>query len=156
MFEGSLIKEKRPIVLLKRVGLLLFGVYFVILMLAGYRAYYQVRSLELQSPDSIVKPGATIKTTVVSYARTGVTVRLDLIQGGRSETLAVQGVRGNEWALFDPRSREASQTTVLTKDVLDRFAPGPAQLRATATGRPQWMRLPPPVVREQVVEIQHN
>jgi hypothetical protein len=154
MFDDSLIKERRAIVLLKRASLLLLGIYAVILMIAGYRAYYQVASLELQPADSILRSGSTVRTTVISYARTPVEVRLDLIQGTHSETLAIQHVPDNEWALFDPRRRQASQTVLLTEGVLKRFERGQARLRATATGRPQWMRLPPPLVRELGVEIQ--
>jgi len=45
---------------------------------------------------------------------------------------------------------------IVTEDVLDQFDGGKAWLRATAVGRPQWTRLPPPVIKELVVEIQHN
>jgi hypothetical protein len=38
--------------------------------------------------------------------------------------------------------------------MLARFEPGTATLRATAVGRPQWLRVPPPTVREQPVIIQ--
>jgi hypothetical protein len=75
------------------------------------------------------------------------------VQGSHAETLAVQFVRGNEWGSIDPRARRASQAVVLAPEVLSRFRAGAAVLRATATGRPQWMRLPPPTVRESAVEI---
>ncbi|HYJ89490.1 MAG TPA: hypothetical protein VEW46_25740 [Pyrinomonadaceae bacterium] len=63
---------------------------------------------------------------------------------------------GNNWVFFDPRTREASKMAIVTEDVLDQFDGGKAWLRATAVGRPQWTRLPPPVIKELVVEIQHN
>jgi hypothetical protein len=153
MFNDSLIRERRPVVLLKRASLVLLSAYVVILLIAGYRAYYQVRKLELGSVDSVLRSGSTIKTAVVSYARTPIEMRLELIQGAHSETLAVQHVPDNEWALFDLRNRSASQTVVLTAEVLKKFKHGQALVRATAVGRPQWMRLPPPVVRELDVDI---
>lgn len=156
MFDSIAIKSARPLVFLKRVCFVLLSVYMVIGLIAAYRAYYQVRSLELQSGNSILRPGSSIQTTLVSYARTTVDVRLELIQGAHTETLATMRVPGNEWAFLDPRSRRASQTAMLTADVLNRFEAGTAQLRATAIGRHQWMRLPPPVVRELAVEIQRN
>lgn len=54
-------------------------------------------------------------------------MRLELIQGPHAEELGTQGVRRNEWAFFDPRPRQASQTFVLAAEVLARFQPGPAQ-----------------------------
>ena len=102
---------------------------------------------------SSLRDGSVVETTLVSYARTTIDVRLELIQGSHAETIATKRVRGNEWALFDPRSRQASESTVLTAELLDRFNKGPAQLRATAVGREQWTRLPPPVVREIIVAI---
>jgi len=38
-------------------------------------------------------------------------------------------------------------------EMLSRFHPGPARLRAVATGREQWTRVPPPTVRVIEVEI---
>jgi hypothetical protein len=156
MFESLSIHEARSIILLKRVFLLVFAAFLVIGMIAAYRAWFQVKSLEVRSTDLIVRPGSDVQTTVTSYARTPVDVRLELIQGAHAETLAIQHVPDNDWAFFDPRTRQASQSVVLTRSVLDRFETGRAYLRATAIGRPQWMRLPPPVVREVVVEIQRN
>jgi hypothetical protein len=156
MFESPPIKDTRFSVLLKRAFLLVVGAYLVIGTMAAYRAWFQVKSLDLQSTDLILRSGSAIQTTVVSYARTQVEVRLELIQGTHSETLAVQHVPDNYLAFFDPRTRQAAQTAVLTPDVLSRFETGSAKVRATAVGRPQWTRLPPPLVRELAVEIQRN
>jgi hypothetical protein len=140
-------------VLVKRVFKILIGMYLVIGLTAGYRAWFQMKSLQLQSTDSILRPGSTVETTVVSYARVPINVRLELVQGNHSETLAVYQVPKNSWAFLDPRTQQASQTAVLTGDVLSRFETDKAVVRATATGRPQLTRLPPPLVREVVVEI---
>jgi len=59
-------------------------------------------------------------------------------------------------AFFDPRAKSATQQVVLNANHLAGFQPGEALLRATATGRPQWGRTPPPVVREMKVQITHN
>jgi hypothetical protein len=60
----------------------------------------------------------------------------------------------NEWSLLDPRTRKSSQTAVLTDDLLSRFAEGKAIVRTTVIRREQLTRLPPPVIRKQVVRIQ--
>jgi hypothetical protein len=154
MFESLKIKDARSIVFMKRVFSLFLGAYLVIGFIAAYRAWFQVKSLELQSTSATLKAGTAVETKLVSYARTTVEVKLELVQGTRAESFAVQSVPGNTWAFFDPRTRQGSQLAVLTPDILERFAAGRAQLRATATGRKQWGRLPPPVVRELVVEIE--
>jgi hypothetical protein len=155
MFETPPPKVVPTLLLLKRACFVFLGAYLLIGIISAYRAYYQIHSLAIAS-DATLQRGSAIQTTVVSYARTPVDVRLELIQGTHSEILAMQGVPGNDWGFWDPRSRKASQTAVLTEETLTRFTPGTAQLRATAIGRPQWTRLPPPVVRELTVKIQHN
>jgi hypothetical protein len=130
-------------------------VYLVIGMISAYRAFYQVHNVEIQS-DNVLRSGSAITTSVVSYARGPVDVRIELVQDGRSATVAAMRVRGNEWALFDPRTQHGSQTNVLTAEVLKQFANGKAIVRATAVGRPQWGRLPPPLIRERTVNIQRD
>lgn len=87
MFEVPQVKVARPLILLRRTCILVVSAYLVIGMIAAYRAYYQVHSLDLQLTDSILRPGSAVETTVVSYARTTVDVRLELVQGQRSVTL---------------------------------------------------------------------
>ena len=156
MFEDLAIKEACSIILFKRAFKLLVGAYLVIGLMAGYRAWYQVKSLQLESTDAVLRSGSAIETTVVSYARTPIEVRLELVQGAHSETFAVQHIPDNTWAFLDPRSLQASQTAVLTGNFLERFGTGKAKLRATAIGRPQLSRLPPPLVRELEVDIVHE
>lgn len=154
MFDRS-IRETPWLVLLKRACVVVVGIYLVIGMIALYRAVTQIHSLELQS-DGIVRGGSAIRATVVSYARTPIDVRIELVQEAHSEIVAVQRVQKNEWALLDPRTREATQTAILTDDLLERFEGGEAIVRATASGRAQFGRLPSPLVREQAVNIQRD
>ena len=156
MFESLHARESRPIVLLKRAMLAVVALCFVTASASGYRAYYQVRSLELKLDETTLHEGSLIRIDVSGSGRTSIDVRVELIQGARSETLSVQSMRGNEWASFDPRPRNASQSTPVTREHLAGFLNGPAKVRATATGRPQWMRLPPPTVREADVVIRRE
>jgi hypothetical protein len=155
MFDEVTIKDSRGVALAKRVCLIVLSVYLVIGMIALYRALVQVHSLKINSAETL-RDDSAITATVLSYARTPVDLRIELIQQAHSETLAVKQVEKNEWALLDPRIREATQTVVLDGNVLDRFADGKAVLRATVTGRLQLGHWPAPVVREQVVEIQRH
>jgi hypothetical protein len=152
MFETLTIHEARPIVWLKRVFVFVIVTLLVIGMVSSHRAYIQVRSLDLKAPHSL-SPGSTVETAVVTSGRTTVDVDVDLIQGTHSERLFRLHVPGSELAFFDPRTRHGSQNTTLTLEVLSKFQPGAARLRSVATGREQWMRLPPPTVRELDVEL---
>jgi len=154
VFDSLTIRDAVGITFLKRGILALMSVFLVIGAISSYRAYVQVYSLDITASDRLLRSGSTIKYAVVISGRTQVDVQVELIQGGHVEEISNLFLRGNELAFFDPRSQHASQTVVLTKELLNRFQPGVARLRATATGREQWTRLPPPTVRELDVEIQ--
>lgn len=156
MFDALPSRDARPVALLKKAALVLFALCLVTALASGYRAYFQVYSLELRVDEPVLRGGSVIRTEVVGSGRTLVSVRLELTQGGHSETLAVQHVPDNDWAALDPRPQRASQTIALTPEFLSRFTEGAATLRATATGRPQWTRLPPPLVREAAVELRRE
>ena len=153
MFESLNVNESRPLVFLRRATFGFLALCSVTALASGHRAYFQVRGLDLRADELVLRAGAAVETEVVTSGRTHADVRVELVQGTHAETLAVQFVRGNEWGSIDPRTRRASQRVVLTPEVLSRFESGAAVLRATATGRPQWTRLPPPTVRETAVEI---
>lgn len=156
MFDGLPSRDARPVALLKKAALVLLAPCLVTAVASGYRAYYQVYSLELHVTEPGLRGGSVVHTELVGSVWTTLRVRLELVQGDRSETLAVQHVPGNEWASFDPRPQRVSQTVALAPELLARFRAGAATLRATATGRPQWTRLPPPTVREAAVEIRRE
>jgi hypothetical protein len=156
VFDALPERDARPVALLKKAALVLLVVCLFVALASGYRAYFQVYGLELHLAEPTLRGGSVVRTDVVASGRTTVGVRVELIQGARSETLAVHLVRGNDWASFDPRPRRASHASTLTPEILSRFHDGPATLRATATGRPQWTRLPPPTVREADVEIRRE
>src|SRR3954469_24334463 len=156
MFDNLPSRESRPLSLLKSATLLFMALCFVTAMASGHRAYFQVRSLELRLGEPVLRAGSVVETEVVSSGRTTVDVRVELIQDSYAETLAVQRMRGNEWAAIDPRTQSAAQRVVLTPELLSRFHTGTATLRATATGRSQWLRLPPPTVREYLVVIRRE
>ena len=155
MFESTAIRDTRAIAWVKRACLTVVSVYLVIGMIAAFRALVQVRSLEIQSPD-VLRQGSEVNATVVSYARVPLDTRIELVQDGHSEIIAVQHVPKNEWALLDLRTRESSQTAFLTADILKRFAEGKAIVRATVIRRQQLGRHPPPVIGERVVNIQRD
>lgn len=152
MFEELTIQDARPIRLLKHLFVFVIVALLVIGAVSSHRAYYQVRGLELTAPSTL-SVGSIINTSVIGSGRTQVDVEVDLIQGTHSERLMHLHLTGNNLAFFDPRQQHGSDSVTLTAETLSTFQPGPARLRAIATGREQWTRLPPPTVREIDVEI---
>ena len=93
-------------------------------------------------------------TTQASTAgRVPVDAVLELIQPTRTGTLSVLRVPDHTNASYDPRTIHADRRVTLTGEQLAHFVPGPARIRVTANGRSQWLRVPPPVIREQAIEI---
>jgi len=152
MFDELAVHDARPILWLKRLFVFVIVALLVIGAVSSHRAYFQVRSLELNAPHTL-SVGSVVNTAVVGSGRTQVDVEVDLIQGTHSERLQHLHLTGNNLAFFDPRPQHGVDTVTLTSDMLSSFQPGPARLRAVATGREQWTRLPPPTVRELEVEI---
>ena len=155
MFDSLSVKESRPMAFLKRVIQIFLALFLITGIVSAHRAYFQVRSLELHA-ERVLHSGSSVQTMVVSSGRTYVDVQLELVQSSHSETLAVQRVPGNEYGFFDPRTQRATQMVLLTPEMLARFEAGPAQLRATAHGHSQWTRVPPPVVSQLDIEIEHE
>ncbi|HEU5131576.1 MAG TPA: hypothetical protein VFT26_05710 [Pyrinomonadaceae bacterium] len=155
MFEELTIRDARPILWMKRVFVAVIVALLVTGAVSSHRAFFQVRSLELSAPR-VLFAGAAVNVSVVGSGRTQVDVDVDLIQGTHSERLFHLHVSGNELAFFDPRQKYGSGSVVLTSEMLSKFQPGAARLRAVGVGRPQWGRLPPPTVREMEVEIKQE
>ena len=128
--------------------------YVVPGLFSSYRAWVQVKSLDLFTPGAVLRAGDTIRVKATSWARTHVEVDLLLVQGARVDTLAVRVIPGNHNASIDPRVRRDSITLVVTPDLLSGYAQGRAIVKATAIGRPQWLRTPPPLVREKAVQLE--
>ena len=153
MFDTLTIRDARPILWLKRVFAVIIIAFLAIGMISAHRAYFQVRSLELNAPQQLTD-GSVVETSVVSSGRTADDVVVDLIQGTHSERVLKLHLSGNELGFFDPRKRYGTDSVILTPEILSKFQPGAARLRSVATGRHQWFRLPPPTVREFDVVIQ--
>jgi hypothetical protein len=128
--------------------------YLLPSLFSSYRAWVQVKSLDLVVPRSVLQTGDTIHVHAVSWARTWVTVDLLLIQGSRTDTLATRIIPKNHNASIDPRVRRDSIDLVLTPELLSGYDRGPAIIKATAIGGPQWLRTPPPLIRQKAVRLE--
>ena len=137
---------------LRKLILAALCVHVTLALVSGYRAWVQVFDLALVAPARLA-PGTTVRADALISARTHVRVWLELRQGDRVDTLGAHTIPGNRDGGYDPRPRRGSLRVLLGPHALDGFAPGPARLRATALGRSQWLRTPPPTIREVDVEL---
>jgi hypothetical protein len=101
----------------------------------------------------VLAPGVVVRSQLVSWARTESDARIEIVQNGDTAMLGEVFVPRNREPVFDPRPRRGAVVVLLTPELLSRFQNGPAILRASAMGRPQWLRTPPPTIREQPVTI---
>ena len=155
-FETPWSEESRGLVIVKKVIWVFVGVNFIFMVMSGYRAYYQVRSLDLRLVESVLRSGISVEVITESYGRDPITVRLDLIKGAKTKTLGGIRIPPNYIPAVDPRVKRVSMTVTLTPELLAGFESGPAQLRATALGRPEFGRTPPPLIREASVQIKQG
>src|SRR5207237_5531340 len=81
--------EPRATLYLRRAIIALVSVHVMLAMWSGYRAIVQVFSLDLRVPARELSAGSIVHFDVHSSARAPVTVRVELMQGTRSETLSV-------------------------------------------------------------------
>ena len=124
--------------------------------LSSYRAWVQIKELTLETESSVLRSGTTVRSRLVSWARTESDARIELVQGNHVQMLGEVFLARNREPVFDPRPKTDSVVVTISPASLEGFSDGPARLRATAVGRPQWLRTPPPTVREQAVTIERT
>ena len=146
MFDMRPVRPARPIALLRRTGQAMLVILVPLALASGYRAWVQVFALEFQ-PTAPLTEGAVVTAAVTTSGRTRVDVTLELVQDGRVLLLAEQQVPSNFDGALDPRPRHAVVNGVITRQTWNTLHPGPATLKVVATGRPQFLRLPPPETR---------
>jgi hypothetical protein len=130
------------------------GVHVVLAMISGYRAIVQVYELRIVNPPTTIAPGSRLEAAVVTSGRTTVAVRLELLQGREARLLGIRDVAGNRDGAYDPRPRRGALAIRLSAAMLDGATAGPGVLRATAIGRSQWLRVPPPTTATAAVLVQ--
>ena len=138
---------------LQRVVLILALLYAAVGAWSAYRAWVQVRTLELRVVSDNVRPGIPALVEVVTSGVTTVDVKLELVQAAHSETLSTLRIVPARQAFFNPRIRQGTMMPSFTPEFLAHFQAGPAVVRATATGRRNWLMTPGPVVKEVAVVI---
>jgi len=139
---------------LKRVGHLMLVVLVPLAAASGYRAWVQVWALNLVVSGVVLGPGSIITVSALTSGRVTVDLRLELVQDGHADLIATSRVTTNRNPAMDPRPRRGGITLVVTDAMAAGWPPGHATLRVTARGRPQFLREPPPEVREVAVVVE--
>lgn len=146
-------RDTRSMVVVRRLLLVVAVPFFLVDGFAIYRRLTQLRRLDVQMSSAELRAGSTVIVDASSWATTVMTVRLELVQGARSDTLLVHRRLPNEEATLDPRPRSARLRVVLSAEELAHYRAGDAVLRATASWSAQLLRKSRPVVREVAVTI---
>ena len=145
--------DSRVFRVMQRVVVIVALLYAAVGVYSVYRAWVQVRSLDLHVMSETVRPGIPALVEVVSSGVTTVDVTLEVVQGAAHETLSTLRLVPTRQPIFNPRIRQGTMMPSFTPEFLARFQPGPAIVRATATGRRKWLVTPSPVVKEVPIVI---
>jgi hypothetical protein len=89
----------------------------------------------------------------VTAGRTPVYARIELVQGSHIEVLASTTIPFNEHFFYDFRSKHASMSAAVPADIMSRFAPGPAVIRAIGEGGSQLLSVPPPKMSKTEIQL---
>jgi hypothetical protein len=152
-YAERFVREEPQFYVLRVLTTIVCWLFVVFASWSGYRAIVQVKSLELRSVDAVLHPGSTVTADAVSWARTYVSVRIELVQDAHRETIGWRQIGTHGVPSLDPRWVRATLSATLTPAMLERLHDGDARVVATALGRSQWMRVPPPTIREARVEL---
>src|SRR5215204_394405 len=128
MFETKLIPEARPIAILKKVFVGVVIALLVIGAVSSYRAYVQVKSLQINA-SQILRAGSKVDLSLVSSGRTTVEVNVELIQNSHSQTILTMQLKGNGLGCVGPRTKSAGERGVRRGGQGNEFRPGSAALR---------------------------
>jgi hypothetical protein len=155
-FKHPVFAEAASMRLLRRVLVPFLVLWACSALWSGFRAVVQVFDAELHVPSSVVRDGSTIGYDVTSSGRVTVGITLELLQGSQRVLVANDDVRTSRDAALDPRPKHRAGSVTVASRVLDSLQPGPARVRLTVLGRSQWLRTPPPTIREVAVTIQRS
>ena len=154
LFDNRLSREWAGFVFLRRLTIAALIVHFSLAAASGYRAIVQLYSVSIETGSTRMGPGERVLSRVVTSGRTWAAAKLELVQGENVVVIGAMEIPENDSFFYDPRPKRVSFVASLPTDLYARFERGAASLRLTATGRSQWLRVPPPKVQELPIELQ--
>ena len=152
--EAMARRESRVVGWVRRGTIVIACVYAVSFSWSIYRRINQILRIEAHTTSLVLAPGSTVGYDVVTSGEVQNRIRLELVQGGRSEVLHEQRASVNRISGLDPRVFRYTSSVTITPDHLARFRPEPATLRVTGFGGQKLLRTPAPRVRELQVRLQ--
>jgi hypothetical protein len=147
LFDHRLSDEWMGFTILRRVIISVAVVHFSHAAASGYRAIFQVYSVNIEMPAKEIRDGSPVAARFVTSGRVPIAGRLELVQGSNSAVLGRITVPENKSFFYDPRPQRATIRVMVSLGVLSHFQAGPALLRAVGEGRSQFVRVPPPKIQ---------
>jgi hypothetical protein len=149
--------EPRAMKYARRFGIALAGTFAFFAAISGYRAIVQIYRVDVQAPDTL-RAGSRVALAITTSGRVTSSATLVIEQGDRLDTLHWHSVRNNHIGTFisqslNPFPVHDSVTVEIGAANLAKLESGPATLRAIGLGGSQWMRVPPPTIRERAVVL---
>ncbi len=120
------------------------------------RAYFQLRHLEIRIESADLHAGSEIRAEAVWSDRVPVALTLQIMQERQLRVLDSGNIPASHEPFFDPRAVQGRLSVRVTPEMLGSSTKGPAVVRATLRGRPQWLRELHPLQRETVVRLGRN
>src|SRR5688572_30714294 len=81
MFEGLPNRKARPLAWLRKATILFVGTFLIIGAVSAYRAWVQVRQLELKTSEQTLRNGSAVETEVLSSGRAPLMFASNLFRG---------------------------------------------------------------------------
>ena len=140
-FEQRFTPDWPVFVVLRYVILAALAVHVTLATISGYRAWVQVKKIEIHLRGPVIERGSTIQLDVVTSGRVTNEVLLELVQeekivnrmerveGEQAWILARYEVPENENFFYDPRSRHRTFTRIVDSADLARMRDGPGLVR---------------------------
>ena len=139
---------------IRRAVIAIAGVYLLLFTWNMYRRIWQVLRIEPRAESTTLRPSVLVGYDVITSGVVPNRIRLELVQGERSEVLHEQVARFRTQAVFDVRLLRYTPSVSVTHALLSRFQPGSATLRVTGFGSQKLLRIPAPRVAELQVDLQ--
>ena len=146
-------RESRVVLFVRRAVITVACLYAVSFSWSIYRRINQVLRIEARASSPVLVSGSMVGYDVVTSGEVQNRIRLELVQGARTELLVEQRANVNRISGLDPRVFRYTPTVTITPALLARFQGGPATLRVTAFGGMKLLRTPAPRVRELQVRL---
>ncbi|HUQ46659.1 MAG TPA: hypothetical protein VM053_00285 [Gemmatimonadaceae bacterium] len=153
VFDGRLREEWVGFTILRRVIIGVAIIHFSLAAASGVRAVKQVYSVQIETRTNPGAAGAVIVARIVTSGRVSNVAHIELVQGQHIETLVRATLPENKSFFYDPRPQHVALRATLSQEVVSRFAPGRARLRAVVEGRSQFVHIPAPKILEVGITI---